>query len=312
MSLQAFIDAKARWLVWLNGDELHSINGQLSQLLWQDAVFRSFNAARMLAQQTGPSAAVSPILARFLDEGYVASIVLGVSKLVEWSNPKQPTKGVVSLRRLIDELILHRPLLTRENYLAAANAPYDFAPTRDAALRAILERSSGGVSFEWQAVGGSGDWQQAERMHEQFDRLSGVEPGSRHPGDLISEALLGRLDAALNETVFEKIRTLRHKSVAHAADAASRPQQRIEGLTLNDVDIAMRLLLGVRQVVQAGILFDSWRAGSVPVPQQDQFEHLDAPFVSSDDMGALRTFWSGHCKERDEWLNESYQALLDG
>jgi hypothetical protein len=46
MSLNDYKEAKARWLEWLDGDPVHSINGQLSQLLWEDAVFRSFNEAR--------------------------------------------------------------------------------------------------------------------------------------------------------------------------------------------------------------------------------------------------------------------------
>lgn len=51
--------------------------------MWQDAVFSTFNEARRDTDAAGPSAAVAPILAQFLDQGYVASQVLGISKLFE-------------------------------------------------------------------------------------------------------------------------------------------------------------------------------------------------------------------------------------
>jgi hypothetical protein len=309
MSLNDYKEAKARWLEWLDGDPVHSINGQLSQLLWEDAVFRSFNEARKDTETKGPSAAVAPILAQFLDRGYIASQVLGISKLVEWSDPKRPQKGVVSLRRLVDELLGHRALLTRENFLAAEGAPYDYAPIRAQAIKAMLERGKAGVAVEW--IGeGEASWSLAERMHEQFDRLSNVEQGERRPGDLVSEDLLARLDAALKGEVFEKIRTVRHKTVAHAADAVSRPEDGVGGISFNDVDQAVRALLGVRQVIQAGILFSSWRAASVPVPQHDQFKYLDLPFVGEGGAEKLQAFWSRHCEERDKWLRATYDEIM--
>lgn len=310
MALKDYLAAKARWLGWLDGDEHHSINGQLSQLLWQDAVFRSFNAARAEATGKGPSAAVAPILARFLDEGYVANLVLGISKLVEKSNPRQADKGVVSLRRIIDELKASQALLTRENYLAAENAPYDYAPVEQAALREMLDRSSNGVVFEWQQVGGASDWSLAKRLHETFDKLAGVDASARKPDDVVSADLLARLEAALEDPVFAKIRTLRHKSIAHAADQVSRPAGGVKGLTFNDVDAALKKLLGVRQLIQATILYDSWRAGSVPVPQHDQFQYLDLPFVGAGGVEILRTFWAEHCNERDGWLDDVHRQLL--
>jgi hypothetical protein len=149
-------------------------------------------------------------------------------------------------------------------------------------------------------------------MHEQFDRLSEVAPDRRSPGDLVSADLLKRLDAALNDEVFEAIRILRHKTIAHAADAFSRSQvdDAKRGLKFDEVDRASRILLSVRQVLQAGVLFDSWRAGAVPVPQQNQFEFLDLPFVSPQGIGQLQAFWRQHCETRDGWLHAGYDELL--
>ncbi|MGH6966613.1 MAG: hypothetical protein ACREE0_19195 [Phenylobacterium sp.] len=314
MSLEEYRLAHERWLEWLDGDPVHSINGQLSQLMWQDAVFRTFNEARKDTEAAGPSAAVAPILAQFLDQGYVASQVLGISKLVEYSDPKQPKKGVISLRRLLDDVIAHHGLLTRANFLGLEGAPYDYAPIRAREIQAQLAKAQEGEPFFWHGDGGQADWGKAERMHAQFDRLSDVAPEARSPDDLVSMDLLERLNAALNDEVFSAIRILRHKTIAHAADAFSRGQvdKAKSGLSFNEVDRAARILLSVRQVLQAGVLFSSWRAGAVPVPQHNQFEFLDLPFARQGAVGGLQGFWAAHSEVRDEWLGAGYDALLNG
>jgi hypothetical protein len=288
--------ARSRWLGWLNDDEVHSINGQLSSLFWHDAVFRIFNEGRFLAKKHGPNSAVSPLLAQFLDQGYVGTMVLGVSKLTEWSDPKRPIKGVVSLRRLLDELMEHKDLLTRKNYLAVHSLPYDFHVAREKQLASL--DSGSGVMFVRGSDEPSENWMGAELAHKQFDKLSAVSSSNRKEGDQVSERIFRRLNDALNDDVFEHIRTVRHKVVAHAADKYSRNHQDVrQGLTLNEVDKALRLLASVRQVIQASILNDSWHAS-------DQFEHLDAPFVSKEGIEHLNKFWKSHADAREVWLTE--------
>jgi hypothetical protein len=313
-SLEVYRATHARWLDWLDGDPEHSINGQISQLFWQDAVFRSFNLARRLAKDGEPKAAVSPILAQFLDQGYVAAQVLGISKLVEKSDPKHPKRGVVSLRRLVDDITSNAALLTRANFLGLEGAPYDHEPLRRAAVDAMLAKSGGAVAFHWANPVGDDAWIRSEQMHEQFDRLSNTRADARTPGDRVSPELLQKLSDAMEAKVFATILQLRHKTIAHAADAFSRSSvdDRRKGLTFNEVDEALQILLAVRQVVQAGILYSSWRGAAVPTPQQDQFEHLDSPFVDETGREALRSFWREHCAERDGWLDRGYNAFLPG
>ena len=256
---EEFCEARERWLTWLSRDKEHSITGQLSQLFWQDAAFRTFNQARLLTKDRKPTSAMAPLLASFLDQGYVSAQVLGISRLVEFSDPKHPKKGVVSLRRLVDELRAHRRLLTRENFLSQDNLPYDFEPVREAAFAAAVAKAENGVDFWHEAVGGPTDYDSARSQHELFDRLSGVNADQRQPNDLISESVLELLDKALNDPVFEAIKKFRHKTIAHAADAFSRgpATSSVPGLKFNDVDQALWILVGVLQVVSATILYDA-------------------------------------------------------
>ena len=166
----------------------------------------------------------------------------------------------------------------------------------------------------WTGGGGEHDLSLAERMHEQFDRLASVKAHARTPDDLVSRDLLAQIDSTLNDVVFTTIRTLRHKTIARAADAFSRQQMDAakSGLSFMEVDRAAQILLSVRQAMQAGVLFGSWRAGAVPVPQQNQFEFLDLPFVSGAKIVDLQTFWTDHAEARDKWLDDGYRTLMEG
>lgn len=311
--LERYREACARWFGWLDDDGEHSITDQLSRLFWQDAVFRIFNEARRHAAKTGPAAAIGPTLARFLDEGYVAGQVVGISKLLEISRESQPKKGVISLRRLVDDLIANRHLLTRANYLGRDGLPYDYEAIQAEEYARLLERADPqNPTFEWMEVGGARDWDTAQRLHEQFDRLAGVKPENRNPDDLVSEETLGRLLAAFDDPVFKTITTVRHKSVAHAADDYSR-QQAAEyrtGIKFDEIDRALWVLVGVKQAISATLLHGPWRAGAVPVPQRDHFLHLDKPFIDPAAVDELRAFWDQHAEARDQWLTDSYEEFL--
>lgn len=260
-SLRLYREACERWFGWLDGDKDHSISGQLSQIFWKDAVFRALNEARRLTKDTGPTAAVSPFLAAFLDQGYVDGQVLGISKLVEQFGNKGAAKGVISLRRLIDDLIENQQLLTRANYIGRDGYPYDYEEIRAASIKANITDMKGGVGVWAEDTAGPMAWLTSERMHEQFDRLSGVKPSDRKPDDLVAGETLAKLSQALDDEAFETIGILRNKSVGHAADETSRKAKRsVTGIKFDDVDRAHRILAGVAQVISATILHGPWRA----------------------------------------------------
>lgn len=310
-SLEAYRQASARWFEWLDGDPQHSIAGQLSQLLWHDVVFRALNHARSVAPKNEPSAALSPYLATFLDQGYVAGQVLGVSKLVE-RHHGDANKGVISLRRLVDELIASREILTRANFIEHDGYPYDFEPVMQADIDRNMRDAAEGVAFWAMETGGALDWGTAQRLHETFDRLSGVSAANRARDDLVAKETLQRLAAVFDDPVFKVFQTVRHKTVAHAADAFSRALA-VEirtGIKFEEVERAHRLLLGVAQVISASILHGSWRAGAVPQPQQDQFANLDQPYVGAAQIGELHEFWKGLTEVRDDWLREAWEELM--
>lgn len=299
-----------RWFDWLATDEEHAIGKQLSDLMWHDAVFRVLNEARRL-EGAEASSSRAPILAQFVDQGYVSGQVLGISKLVEPS-PKVPNtkKGVISLKRVVDELSDNRDLFTREVFVAHDGLPYDPAPVRRAYLDDYVARHGDKPAFEAMETEGPKAWDTAERLHELFDRLSGIKPDARQREDRLPDQTFDTLLKALDDPVFTDIRALRHKRLAHAADAASRLHTIPKGLKLDDAARAHRILLAVLQAISAGLLYGGWRASAIPVDQFDTFRNFSGPLVREDQIDQLRKLWDQVAAERDGWLGEGYADLL--
>lgn len=302
-----------QWDELLNGDESHAISGQFSDMLWQDAAWRSANEARRFAGADGPNASVAPLVAAMLDRGYIAGQVIAISRLLERSNPKQPKKGVISLRRLLDEMREARDLITRENFVAQDALPYDWEAVQSAEVLKILDRAegNGGVVVGWDVTTGPDAWDMAKSQHELFDQISGVVADKRDRSDLIEMTFFERLDALLGDQVFEDIMALRNKSVAHAADAFSRAQASglRTGIKLHEFARAHYLLLAVYQVLSV-VLLGQWRGAVVPLPQYDQFAHLEGPFVAAARLPDLRAFWEAHNEEREEWITKAYHEVV--
>jgi hypothetical protein len=299
---------RLEWLRLLDGDPIHSISQQLSAIQWNDVVYRCFNEARRLAPRSVPTAAIAPMLGEFLDVGYLSTQVLAISKLVE-RNSSDPKKAVISIRRLVDDLADHRALLTREIYICHDGLPYDPEPARQRWYAATLSKPPR-QRATWVATTGPEGWGNVDMMHSLFDRLSGTAPADRSRDDLIQPAVFEALSQGLDDPNIKGLLELRHKVVAHAADANNRPSDLVYA-SLNQILAAQRILVKIVHSIGGTILFESG-AGGLPTPQFDQFEHLEQPFVRPDDVDALRRFWDEQSGERDEWLRRADSEILEG
>ncbi|MEX0752411.1 MAG: hypothetical protein WD073_05745 [Xanthobacteraceae bacterium] len=124
--LERYRTERTQWLEWLEGDPVHAITKQLYDMMWNDVTFRTFNEARRLGFSDNQTASISPLLAEFIDVGYVATQVLGISKLTETCDPNRPKRAVISVRRLVDEILANRQNIMRENFVAYDGLCYDF------------------------------------------------------------------------------------------------------------------------------------------------------------------------------------------
>jgi hypothetical protein len=304
-ALDAYRIRRTEWLRLLDGDPVHSVSTQLSAMLWNDIAYRTFNEARRFASEANPKSAIAPILAEFLDIGYVATQILAIGKITE-SSPADPNKSVISLKRVLDEVFANRSLMTRERYVAFDGLPYDPHPIRDAHYKEIISTEKPLVA--WRPTFGPLAWETSERTHEAFDRLSGIAAHQRQPDDLISDDIYASMFDALDDPVFGELRLLRHKIVAHAADRPNRPTE-LAQVTLDKLARAHRILSRVAHVLSGTILYASG-AGGLPTPQFNQFEFLDKEFVEASRLDELHDFWRNHSNECDTWLQNADEKVF--
>ena len=311
-ALAQYRQKRAEWLHLLNEDEHHAIWGQITNMIWDDASFRILNEARNPKLSPNGSSAQNALLANFIDRGYVLGQVIALRKLVE-KNPSDKKKGVVTLRRLLDDLRAHRHLLTREIYVAHDGLPYDYEEVeRQWWEQHFANRSSSGVTVSSISTTGSGAFDTSKRSHQQFDRLSGVKPEDRSRTDCISESVFDTLDRWIKESGASTIIDMGNKFLAHAADSVSRASVSLDrfGLTMDQIAAAHRAFVRVAQAISVSILDDSCHVGVVAVPQHDQFENLDFPYVDTEALPVLHQHWDTYTTERDGWLDGVVDELV--
>lgn len=308
-ALAQYRQKRAEWLHLLNEDEHHAIWTQITNMIWEDASFRLLNESRSPTLTPSDCSSRNALLAGFIDRGYVLGQVLALRKLVE-KNPPNKRKGVVTLRRLLDDLRAHRCLFTREIYVAHDGRPYDY----EAVERQWWEQriKSGETGFTWLPTSGPGAFDCSRMSHECFDKLSGVEPQKRSRTDCISVSVFDTLDRWIKESGTADIIIMGNKFLAHAADSVSRANAFPDrfGLTMDQIAAAHRAFVRVAQAISVSILDDSYRVGVVAVPQHDQFKNLDLPYVDSEAIPVLRQRWDAYTTERNGWLDGVVDDLM--
>lgn len=297
-ALTAYRAKRYEWLQWLQNDPYNSINRQLLGMMWDDAAFRALNEARRFASLTNPTGAIAPLLAGLLDQGFVATQVLAIARLVD------KRTDVISLRRLVDDIEAHAHLITREVFVCYDGLPFDPAAAEAAYWARVGLPTTGGVT--WLPTEGPDAFDTASMAHDAFDRISLPHSGLRSRGDRIDPAVFARLRVALAAAEVTAIVQLRHKFVAHAADQVSRQNAGIErfGVSLDQLEAAQRALVQAAHRIEIDLLWGSSR-GVVPVPQHDQFAHLALPVVPAERIGDLGRWWQAHCDTREAWTSTS-------
>ena len=291
------------WHELLIGDEEHSIFGQYTDMMWQDAAWRMANEARRFTFEDGPTSAINPILGKLIDHGYAMSQVIALSRLMEKSYPSNPKKAVVSIRRIVDEISTHRELFTREVCVAHNGLSYDWHPSPD---------STPSQGVQWVEANGPNAYMMSCVRHMWFDQLSGISAYNRNRNDLIPGLVFDRLITLIDDPVFKEIEKLRNKRVAHAADAYSRSQvdNLRKNLKFEELEKAHYILTGLIQAVSEGLLCGYRIGTSVPREQPDAFEHFDKSFIQPARMKEFYRFWCDHSQRREKWLTEAYHVTL--
>jgi len=290
---------RTEWATLLEHEPQHSVTSQLSALLWEDAAFRMFNEMRRLVPSGQKSFMTAPLLAEALDNGYVLSMVLGISRLTD-PQPIDPGRGVVSLRRVFDDIRAHRHLITREAYICYDGLRYD-----PSAIPYPWERGVRPGEVQSVALGGPLDRDTPDYLHERFDNLTGVAPANRGRFDRIGDVVFNEINALLSAQAVNKVRSLRNKFVAHAADTRSRSSTALAGfdISMAEVEDALRALLRAYSKLQADLMWGSG-GGLMPIAQFDVLEGLVESLPVAQQQ-QLEAFWDEVSRDREHWHETS-------
>lgn len=300
--LTEFRAKRDEWLHWLLHDELHAISKQISSMLWSDAVFRLINQSRKLAHEAGGEFATqSGVLARALDNGYVAEQLIAFRKLLEKPAPKNPKRQVISLRRLIDDVREHRELLTREMFVCYDGLPFDDRGGMDD----LPEPNEHGVSIAWVSTSGPRAFGMANLQHTCFSKFMDSAPPTSDRDDQIGARFFAEIENALSKAPFERARLNANKILLHAADGFSRGAQPIPSMTLQDNwDCHRAILMTVNRI---SVVINGPNLGGVPTPQYDVLENWSTPFAPMEGFDAIMEEWQLENIARERWTNELFE-----
>lgn len=270
----------------------NAITRQVSELAWNLAAFTCLVEAVRSAPDHGSGKRLNGMFMDMLASGFWSSTMQGVRKLAE-KQPIHGPKAVCSIGGLLQDVHAVRHRLTRRVFVEdIAGAEYDYEATRARYWQWLMEGEPGP---KW--VPREYHYEISEQRHQVFDWLSGTTPENRTPEDVIREQVFIDLEERLKQldAVVEHVNV----AVAHAATEASRAGRVLDRWNLGDAKNAIKELAQIAEVVGNWFCFSG--VGTVlPVPQFDQFEHLDQPLYQGD-VDRLREVWDGLSQEMEHW-----------
>jgi hypothetical protein len=309
-ALERYRAKRDGWMRELSGDPEHSVYRQITSMLWNDRVFRTVNDARRLAHERGGrSSALNSPIARFIDQGYVATQALAIRRLTETNTSKKPDRQVISLRMLVEDIAAHRGMITREMYVCHDGLPFDYGPARERFYRDIAAKEAGWSGFL--PTHGPEAYDTSVMAHAEFDRLSGVSPDARARADLIHPSVFDRLRAHIDGSGHAAFKTFADKYIAHAGDERSRllADEAKKTFTFDRLAACQRAICEVADFIYGPILYYGAH-GLLPTPQFNQFEGLDQPWCDPQDLDALDAFWDRHTEQVEAWGKNVFETIM--
>ncbi|MGN6111745.1 MAG: hypothetical protein ACTHOC_01830 [Luteimonas sp.] len=270
----------------------NAITKQVSKLAWDLAAFTCLVEVVRRAPDAGNGKRLNGMLMDMMATGFWSTTLQGVRKLAETMSI-HGRYGVCSIGGLLQDIQDVRHRLTRRVFVEdIAGVEYDYEATRARYWQWAMEGEPGP---RW--VPREYHYEISEQRHKVFDWLSGTTPETRTPDDVVREQVFIDLAERLKQldAVVEHVNV----AVAHAATEASRAGRVLDRWNLDDAKSAIKELAQIAELVGSWFCFSG--VGTVlPVPQSDQFEHLDQPLYQGD-VAALREVWDRLSDEMEHW-----------
>lgn len=274
-SLAVFRYRIRRWHQILAGDDIHSIFNQIQDMIWNDTVYRTFNEARRLSEETNdPSTGLPGTVIELLDLSFLVSQVIAIRRLTD-SHEWRPERSVHSLPSLVEEIKESKTLFTREHYVCWDGIPFE----------------GGNLQYPEDLVHYS--------RNKIFDLLSGTNKDHRSRNDKINENVFKKIQCEISKT--DIIRSYSNKFVAHAAapDNRRKIEPELKRLSLQSIEESYKAIITVGKHLER--LTGATLIVELPTPQYDQLDSWDKPPITSKDKERLYSYWNKRKKIFQRW-----------
>ncbi len=254
---------RKQWVRLATSQDIHSIWKQISELLWQDSIYRTFNEACRLNDESGEGAPKT--VALLLRQLFFDMQCIRIRKL---SDPpaSHPDRAVASIAAILDSVRKNLKLITRYNYVTNGGVPYDpfVAIDRKAELF-------------------------SKSRHSWFDILCSTTETDRHPNQTPTRAFIKSANKHMNELAI--FRRYANKYVAHAATEESRAQmvKDLPQLSLKQLETGYRSIIYAAKIMER--LIGEYILAEVGTPQFDVLEDWDQPLVTEVNRDYLWKYW---------------------
>lgn len=293
MSTQAEQQLKLRIDTWREAfnDETTGILRTVNDLLWNYAAFRTAIRIVFLANKNRhEKPPINQMMFDLIASGYWSSLLLGVRRLLDKGHLKGD-QGVYSIRAVLNDIKASRTKLSRRVYVEVLrDCRYDLTKLEEE-QRETLKAAKG------KPVWGDPALTQSQTAHQHFDFLSGISADNRSPNDLISEDIFERLESRL--VALNRISDHVSSHLAHAGNRESRQDKLLDEFDIRDSREALKELVQVAHLV--GVWFANEGGAGLATYIGDQFEGLDYPLVSPEDLSDLQENWAATRRDVDSW-----------
>lgn len=309
-TFEALQERYQKWLQAFGSTDHNSIIQQIRRMTWESAVFHMINEGRRHSPKSEDGEIrINTTIHAVINRWFAESQLISARRLTDKTTFGDGSRGVYSLRSLIDDITAHRNQLTRFNLLALKDMPYDYAAIKERHDQYVAEQLQRSIKHFW--VPKELQWTHIESSHRIIDQSSGVDPAHRSPDDLpcpeILKGLISKLDA------LDDAKLLVDKFLAHAAAVENRTR-----VGAREFQITYGRLNAIRETLsKVAILVDRFFLRGVhdshmSIPQFDQFRHLDAPFAPREALSDVRAEWERYEQRVEAYGRVEVAWLLEG
>lgn len=160
----------------------------------------------------------------------------------------------------------------------------------------------------WLPTSGPEAWGTAQLLQDAFDALAG-SPAKRKRLDTVQPQLLQKLKARLAHEAIGAVCDLADRAIAHA-ERITADDTPVANVTFEAIDTALKNIVQVASFISTHLFSDAAFGSSVPVPQFNLLEHLDAPWVEKAHMPTLHAHWREISDRLADWTDNVDEDFL--